>query len=345
MKKVIVSTLLLSLFALAFSILFSAANPLQSTASPSPPDSALTTKTPASITPNAGLAYQDDSLQVRLLNNGQTTVLSMTQYLVGVISAEMPASFEMEALKAQAVAARTVTLYHMTALTSCTHPDADVCSEVSDCQGYTADDALRSRWGDDYPSFIRKIKDAIRSTDGQCLSYRGSPIQAVFHSSSAGKTADSGEVWTTSLPYLSSVTSPESAATVPNYVSTVVVSLTDFKSTVAKHYPNVVFSKDPEKWISSVTLTVSGRLSTVIIGDVTISGVSLRSMFGLRSTAAAISVSQSAVTFTTTGYGHGVGMSQYGAETFAIQGKSYVDILSWYYAGTQIVQEYTFTKK
>jgi stage II sporulation protein D len=270
--------------------------------------------------------------------------MPMSQYLIGVVAAEMPASFHEEALKAQAVAARTETLYHMLIYKSSVHPDADVCTEPSDCQAYKTDGELREKWGTDYDVFIAKIAKAVRDTDGECLVYGGEPIQAVFHSSSAGRTADSGEVWQTDLPYLTGVRSPESASDVPSYVSSVVVALQDFKSTVLGYYPQAVFPKDPAQWVTDITHTKSGRLNTLKLGGVTVSGTALRTMFGLRSTAASIAVDAKNVTFTTTCYGHGVGMSQYGANTFAAVGKNYREILTWYYTGVQFAQEKDLTK-
>ena len=342
MKKVVVIALLLSLFALAFSILISAANPLPPATSPAIPmlPSPSPSASPdAAASPDAEYAYQDDAVTVRLLHNGTVTTLSMAQYLTGVVAAEMPASFNMEALKAQAVAARTETLYHILIYKSDTHPDADVCSDPADCQAYKSDDELREKWGAMYKYCLGRIEKAVRDTDGECLTYGSEPIQAVFHSSSAGQTAASGEVWVHDLPYLVSVKSPETSDSVPNFVSTVVVTVADFKATVLKFYPSAVFSKDRSTWVTGITHTPSGRISTLSIGGVTVTGTSLRAMFGLRSTAASVSVGDKEVTFTTTGYGHGVGMSQYGANAFAAQGKTYRDILAWYYTGVTLSLE------
>ncbi len=289
--------------------------------------------------PNAEYTYQDDQVSVRVSMGGNVTDMILGQYLIGVVAAEMPASFSMEALKAQAVAARTETLYHILLFESEAHPDADVCSEATCCQAYKTDDELREKWGTAYTEYIEKITNAVLSTDGECLTYQAAPIQAVFHSSSAGQTAGSGEVWDFSIPYLVSVKSPESAADVPNYVSTVTVALSDFKETVLKYYPDAAFPKDKTKWVSQIIYTESGRISSLKLGGVTVSGPVLRSMFGLRSTAALIEVDDKNVTFTTTGYGHGVGMSQYGANALALEGINYKEILTWYYTGIQFSQE------
>lgn len=333
MKKTIVLSLLLSVFSLAFSMLISLADPLtpeDGQSQPVPPSDS------AEPSPggreNAEYVYDDDAVTVRVLVGETVKNMTMSDYLIGVVAAEMPAIFDEEALKAQAVAARTETLYHMRH-ENAAHPDADVCDDFTCCQAYQDDSALREKWGADYDVYIKKIAGAVRHTDGECLIYQNEPIQAVFHSSSAGKTADSGEVWEQSLPYLVSVTSPETAAQVPNYVSAVTVSLADFKETVLKHYPDAVFPKDRSRWITDITYTGSGRIDTLKLGGVTVSGPVLRRMFGLRSTAAAIEIDGKNVKFTTTGYGHGVGMSQYGANTLALEGYDYKEILLWYYTG------------
>ncbi len=336
MKKVIIVSLILSVFCLSFSIIVSLSAPLklpdetqnEATAEPS----AEISPTP-SVSPKAEYVYEDDSILVRVYDGQTVTVMTMAAYLTGVVSAEMPAVFDIEALRAQAVAARTMTLYHMLCFQSEQHPDADVCTDPTCCQAYADDTELRDKWGGDYEAYLAKITEAVRSTDGEFLVYDSAPIQAVFHSSSAKMTAESGEVWSNSLPYLISVNSPETAESVPNYVSAVTVSVSDFKETVLSFYPDAVFTADSAAWITDITYTKSGRIGTLKLGGVTVAGPVLRNIFGLRSTAASIEVGDTNIVFTTTGYGHGVGMSQYGANAFAVEGKNYLEILCWYYKG------------
>ena len=275
----------------------------------------------------------DKSVSVNVLDGDKISAMNIYDYLVGVVAAEMPASFENEALKSQAVAARTYTVYKMTVNPSSNHPDADVCTDSACCKAYISVDGMREKWGDSFDEYYEKISSAVASTDGVCLTYENEPILSVFHSSSAGKTENSGDIWSSQLPYLVSVDSPEDSDTVPNFVETVKVSYDDFKNTVTSAYSQAVFSDDKTSWISNVQQNSSGRLDSATIGGVTLSGSEIRSLFSLRSSAITFSSDDDGISITTTGYGHGVGMSQYGAETMAKEGSDYKEILQWYYTG------------
>ncbi|MBQ8974491.1 MAG: stage II sporulation protein D [Oscillospiraceae bacterium] len=288
----------------------------------------------------AGETAQQESPQysgeeVTVLDGEQTLTMDMEDYLVGVVAGEMPAEFETQALMAQAVAARTYTLYKMYVEPSENHTQT-VCTDPTCCKAYAHEQELRDRWGADYEDNYSKISDAVSSTEGQYLTYDGQPILAVFHSSSPGRTEDSGDVWQTSLPYLKSVETPEGAEDVTNFVSEVRVLRSDFIDTVKERHPQAEFSQEGKDWITGYTYTPSGRVDSVNVGGEVISGKELREMFSLRSTAFSAEVTDSDVVFKTTGYGHGVGMSQYGANTLAKQGQTYEQILSRYYEGTAI---------
>ena len=277
----------------------------------------------------------DSAVTIRLMDDGELCTLSLDAYLRGVTAAEMPAAFEVEALKAQAVAARTYTLYKMAAGPSENHPDADVCADINCCKAYCTETELREKWGAQYDACAAKIAAAVAETDGQYLTYDGAPILAVFHSASAGFTEASENVWSNALPYLVGVSSPETAETVPTYVSGVTVAHDDFAATVQAAYPEADLSGTPETWISEIVRSDSGRILTVQIGGVLLKGTELRTLFDLRSTAAELQVTDTDVEFTTTGYGHGVGMSQYGANVLAGNGYGCREILNWYYPGTE----------
>lgn len=274
---------------------------------------------------------EDTEISVFNHMDNTTTTMNMEDYLVGVVAAEMPAAFESEALKAQAVAARTYALYKSA---SGGH-DADVCTDFSHCQAYLKDEEMRSNWGDEYDFYFNKIKSAVYDTKGEFLTYNEEPIMAVFHSMGGGQTQNSGDVWGTQMPYLVSVPSPgEEAAT--NYLSTVTLTFDEFKNTILKKYPHAKLASYLD--VSQPALTESGHVKSMVIGSVSISGSELRTMFNLRSTRFIISFSDNNVTFNVTGYGHGVGMSQYGANAMAKEGKTYKEILSHYYKGVTFTE-------
>ncbi len=306
-------------------------------------EEAETLQTPA---PTAGLPLDrvvvsplpelDAKTTVRVsLGDGEVLALPLDKYLWRVVAAEMPASFELEALKAQTVAARTYTLSKMSR-TSARHPDADVCSDISCCQAYIDPAAAAGNWGEQAEAYTAKIASAVAGTDGMTALYGGEPIQAVFFSSAAGRTVDAVEVWGNSVPYLSSVDSPEGEEDVPNYRSTVTVTLEEFKRTLLAQYPQADLSGEAAGWFSSPVLNSGGGVATLDVGGVAIPGSALRTLFGLRSANFTVETGEQGVTFSVTGYGHGVGMSQYGANALARQGLTYEEILKWYYTGIDV---------
>ena len=281
----------------------------------------------------------DSAQQVRVkLADGTVATMAMDDYLWCVVAAEMPAAFEPEALKAQAVAARTYTYAKMERTTG-THPEADVCTDITCCQAYRTREDAAASWGTNAQMYTDKIAAAVADTDGVAVLYEGSPIQAVFFSSADGRTVDAVEVWGNSVPYLTGVDSPEGEE-VPNYHSTVTLTAEEFKSKLLAKYPGADLSGDPSGWFSHTVSNSAGGVSSVDVGGVTVSGQELRTLFSLRSTSFIVSAGAEGVTFSVTGYGHGVGMSQYGANALAQEGKSYEEILKWYYTGVE-VEQYT----
>lgn len=292
---------------------------------------------PATPTP-AGVrdgAEQDAQTTVRVATEGGEVVeMTMEDYLWSVVAAEMPASFEPEALKAQAVTARTYTVWKMGA-GEANHPDADVCTDINCCQAFLSREQAAANWGTSAAAYTRKIGDAVAATDGQIMTYEGQPIQAVFFSSSTGRTEDAVAVWGNSVPYLVGVDSPEGES-VPNYHTEVTLTAEEFRSIFLAEYPGADLSGTPDAWFQKETATASGRVATLDVGGVTVKGTQLRSLFSLRSTCFTVETGADSVTFQVTGYGHGVGMSQYGANTLAQQGKTWEEILTWYYTGIEI---------
>lgn len=329
MRQVVVTALALlaALFLLPL-ILLGEAPPEEET--PAPTGSLPIDHTVVSPAPSA-----DGQTTVRVaLGDGEVLALPMDKYLWRVVAAEMPASFELEALKAQTVAARTYTLSKM-GRTVEGHPDADVCTDINCCQAYIDPAQAAANWGDNAQSYTDKIAAAVAGTDGMAALYQGQPIQAVFFSSAAGRTVDAVEVWGNSVPYLTGVDSPEGEE-VPNYHSTVTVPPEEFKTKLLAKYPDADLSGDPAGWFTDTVPDSAGGVETVDVGGVTVGGGSLRTLFGLRSTHFTVSAGAAGVVFSVTGYGHGVGMSQYGANALAKQGKTYDQILKWYYTGIDV---------
>lgn len=279
--------------------------------------------------PDAGTGELDRAYTVRVLGpDGTVSQMELGEYLFGVVAAEMPASFELEALKAQAVAARTYTLWK--AEHNSAHAQADVCMEFACCQAWIDGDRMAERWGEDAAEYTRRIRAAITATDGMVLCWEGRPIQAVFHSSSAGRTEDAVTVWGSTVPYLLSVESPE-GADVPNYHSFVTVTADELAAVLTEFGCDL--SGAPETWLGGSVLTESGMVVSMEIGGVWVKGTALRAALGLRSAVFAVDCAGEAFTFSVTGYGHGVGMSQYGANELARQGKTWREITAWYYTG------------
>lgn len=278
-------------------------------------------------------AFADDVTAFTALIDGEAQNVTMAEYLPLVIAAEMPASFELEALKAQAVAARTYILYKMEN-GSPAHPEAAVCTEHTCCKAYASENDLRVQWGADFNTYYKKMCRAVSDTDGEYLVYEGEVIQSVFHAASSGSTEDCENVWS-SQPYLVSVSTPETADTVTDLVTAVRVSPADFASTLA--VDGAVLDGDPAGWVGERKLNSTGRVESVEIGGVTFTGTELRSLFSLRSADFELAYDGTDIVFTVRGYGHGVGMSQQGANLMALSGDSYRDILLHYYSGVELI--------
>ncbi len=277
----------------------------------------------------------DAEIALRVLTEEGVETMSMAEYLPMALMGEMPASFEPEALKAQAVALRSYALYYRTAPKSA-HPEADICLSSRCCAaGKTLDD-MAEAWGTRAGEFGEKIASAVEATDGQYLCYEREAILAMFHSSSMGATEHSGEL-RNPLPYLVSVGSPETKEDVSNLVSTVEVGAEEFKNSISRTYPAIDLGGDPSVWVGAVTPSAGGRVGSIRIGDQDISGLAMRQLFSLRSTDFQLKWTGESFLFTVSGYGHGLGMSQYGANAMAKEGGFYADILSHYYPGTELV--------
>ncbi len=260
----------------------------------------------------------DAAISVTVEVGGEPMEMPLNQYLVGVLMGEMPASFALEALKAQTVAARTYTLRRLKG-------GGTLSDDPAVCQAYTSPDTAQEKWGENWEVYLNKLRQAVEETDGQVLTYDGALIAATYFSCSGGKTESAQAVWGGQVPYLVSVASPgEEGAS--GYESAVTVEMEQFLSDLGITEPSV----------STVTYTEGGGVDTITIGGKTFTGTEMRSLFGLRSTRFGMEIQSDCVTFSVQGYGHRVGLSQYGAQAMAEAGSSYDEILKWYYTGVEI---------
>ncbi len=284
--------------------------------------------------PSSAPAWEEGETLRVLQEDGTVEEMALSDYLWRVVAAEMPASFEPEALRAQAVCARTYSLWKMTA-GSHAQEGADLCTDSGCCQAYIEPERAQENWGGQAQAYTEKIAGAVADTADQVLTYEGSPIQAVFFSSSTASTEDAAQVWGNSLPYLVPVSSPEGEE-VPNYHSTVTMSTQQLRDTVLASYPEADLSGAASEWITQVSYNASGRVASLEVGGVSMSGGAARNLFGLRSSCFQVEQEGENFTFSVTGYGHGVGMSQYGANAMAKQGSDWREIVTHYYTGVSI---------
>lgn len=275
-----------------------------------------------------GKVFRTSGNLVLLHREAQTEKADLDVYLTGVVLAEMPADFSEEALKAQAIAART---YARKAYeTGGKHENGGVCTDSGCCQAFLTLEQYLQRGGTVYGA--QKIAQAVKDTSGLVLVYEGSLIEATYFSCSGGKTENALEVWGTDYPYLQSVESPGEEAAL--YYRDVIYYTPD---TVAGRL-EIPPEEPPEKWITLTEYTNGGSVRQMVIGGVTFTGTQLRSLLGLRSAAFDMEFENGQFKITTQGYGHRVGMSQYGAEAMAQSGAGYTEILNHYYPGTELAQ-------
>lgn len=258
--------------------------------------------------------------------------MAINDYLKCVVAAEMPVDFNEEALKAQAVAARTYLASHMQSEPSEEHKGADVCSDFAHCQAYISEEERNASWGEASKANWEKINGAVKATDGLIIKYDNKAISAVFHSTSSGKTERAADVWGEDIPYLQSVDSQGDTRS-PKYTSEVRLSIDEFKRIAAENIEGVNWDNG---LYSNIQRSDAGGIITLDIGGQNIKGTKLRTIFDLNSTNVEINEGEGAVIMSVRGYGHGVGMSQYGANYLAEEGMSFEDILKSYYTGVKI---------
>ena len=270
---------------------------------------------------------------IDVYHEGEIIRMPLEEYLVGVVAAEMPASYEPEAIKAQAVAARTYTMYKKDHGGCSAHPGADICTYSGHCQAYLTEDEMLSLWGNDADMYLDKIKTAVAETAGQIILYQGEEIQVFYHACSGGQTENCENVYAQALPYLVSVES-KGEEEYSRFYGEVTVSAQEFVSAMTEFSPSIHID-NVQTCIGQITRSDSGRVQSIEIGSELFSGREIREIFKLNSTNFTIDVTDS-VTFHTIGFGHGVGMSQTGANAMAKDGAGYEEILGHYYTGITI---------
>jgi len=270
--------------------------------------------------------YFIKDVNVRIKRNENIVEVPLEEYIIGVVSAEMPASFEVEALKAQAVAARS---YVLTKMEQNKDLEYDVVDTVSH-QVYLNEEELKNKWQNKYDEYSNKIKEAVLDTKGEILTYDGEVIEAFFFSTSSGYTENCEEVFMEALPYLRSVDSHYDQIS-PAYNSNVTMSLSDF-------YTNLGLSYNEELNIEVISTTSTGRIRKIKINGTVFTGNQMTAKLKLKSTFFNIEKNGNNITINTKGYGHGVGMSQYGANGMAQVGYTYDSILKHYYSGVEIIK-------
>ena len=277
-----------------------------------------------------------DYSQIKLLHvqDGSIEKINLDEYLYGCVASEMPASFDIEALKAQSVVARTYTIYQMK--NSDKHEGADLCDSSLCCQAWMTKENRFSRWEDEKEAeYWKKIAKAVDDTKGKVIFYNDEPINALFHSNSGGITELAINVWGGEYPYLQVVeTSGEDAYS--SYNSEVRISKDNLVQKMMSKYSDFTIDFGKDDFIKIIENTSSKRVSKIKIGNKELTGVEARSLFGLKSTQFNYKVENDEVIFSVIGYGHGVGFSQCGADSLAKQGKNYEEIIKYYYKDVSI---------
>lgn len=279
-------------------------------------------------------------IHVYLSSEKKTVNMYLEDYLVGVLAAEMPAAFETEALEAQAIAARTYTLKKVKTFQSSgnkEHPKAEICTDPSHCQGWLPEKEMKKKWGWMKSwEYERKLKQAVHMTAGKVAKYQKELIDPVYHSTCGGQTENSEEVWTYAIPYLKSVPCKWDGAS-PKFQNDITFTFSELNKKLGLNIKADSFSAES---IQIMAKTNTGRVKTVKILDKVFTATDFRKRLSLNSTNFTWNVTNEGITFKTVGYGHGVGMCQYGANGLAKEGYSPEKILQHYYQGISIEKIY-----
>ena len=271
---------------------------------------------------------------VRDTSTGKILTVDDREFLLGTVATELSPDAPAEALKAQAVAAYTY-YSRIRETKRAQNAASDFDATPASWNVYAPDEARRQRWGGSYETYEKALAGAVDAVSGQVLKYGGALIDATYFATSAGNTEDAADVWGSKCAYLVSVASPWDAYA-GGFETSASFSEDDFRARVLKAAPNAVFPGDAASWAGKADRSAAGTVKTIVLGGRTLTGSQVRSAFGLRSANFTLAHEGGKFTFTVKGYGHGVGMSQTGAEGMAKQGAGYREILAWYYPGTAL---------
>ena len=274
-------------------------------------------------------------------STNKTEKMDIETFLYGVVASEMSSDFSEEALKAQAVAARTYIIYKIENNITQGHNGADICTNSNHCQAYASYEELKNKKGDEWMNnSYPKIKQAVDDTKGHILTYDNKAILPLYFSTSSGKTENSEEVFSAQYPYLKSVSSPYEEQS-PKYYTEKKINKNDFVNLLKKNYSSIsISSENLNNTVKILDRTTAGSVNTIQVGNKKITGRNMRTIFGLNSSNFDLGFNGDTVIFKVKGYGHGVGMSQWGAEGMAQKNYKYDEILFHYYTDTQIKDIY-----
>ena len=301
----------------------------------------ISTDEPAEYTAQPQVKYDENTSVLVEMEDKSVKKMNMRDYLIGVVAAEMPASFNIEALKAQAVAARSYTQYKIENFSDTSSADgghdsgAQVCTDYTHCKAYITEKDLMEMWGESYDTYMSKITQAVTSTDGLILRYGDETVNAVFHSTSSGRTQDAADVWGYDVAYLQSVASPGEELS-PSYHSSVTISADEFVDAIKADHVDLAVPDDKSLWSFPLSKTEGGYVISADVFGLNLSGTYMRTLFSLKSSCFDMTFDGENIVFDVLGYGHGVGMSQYGANYLAENGFTYDEILTWYYTDTTV---------
>lgn len=290
-----------------------------------------------SIIKNNGIIMKgNNKAKVYIRKSKEIKEIDVEEYVAGVVSSEMQVNFEKEALKAQAVAARTY--YYSKRLSSCSEGQgAEICDSIH-CQVYTTKEEKLTTWPEDKrESNWNKIREAVKETEGEVLVYSGELVKhPQFFSTSSGKTENCIDVFSEDIPYLKSIESPGEEIA-PKFKSIINIDKSTFINVITNNYKNTALNyENLQNNIKILSRTEGGAVKEIKLGKVTISGIEFRNLFNINSANFTLNIIENEVIINCTGYGHGVGMSQWGANIMAKEGKNYKDILKHYYSGVNI---------